>query len=396
MKGTPGFVGDRLKEAREARGLTATALSDLLAVTRQAVSLYESCDASPQPDVMQRIANILNLPVSFFLRPINQTNNNAIFFRAQNAATKLDRGRGRSRMKWLYEIVVPYLRQFVTLPEVNLPKIDIPQNPLQLSDDDIENIAIQVRREWGLGDGPISNVVLLLENNGFIVTRINLESPTLDAFSNFPVCFDGTPYIILGADKQSAVRSRFDAGHELGHIILHRNVNERKLRNNSEFKILEQQANRFSSAFLVPMNKFAEDFSLPTLNAFQTMKPKWLVSIGVLIKRTYDLGFIPDEHYRKLWINYNQRGWRKEEPLDDKLPVERPLVLRRIFNLITEEKVRTPEQIIAELPLSRKDIEDLMYLQKGQLTMTLPNIELKDDTDYKSAVEEAERIIKGE
>ena len=56
-------------------------------------------------------------------------------------------------------------------------------------------------------------------------------------------------------------------------------------------------------------------------------------------------------------------------------------------------KVRTPEQLTAELPLSRKDIEDLMYLPKGQLAITLPSIELRDDTDYKSFVEEAERII---
>jgi len=399
MKGTPGFIGERLREAREARGLTAIALSDLLNVSRQAISSYESGESSPQPDMMQEIANKLNLPIAFFLRPINTQNTNAVFFRSQSAANKLDRGRGNSRIKWLYEIVVPYLRKFVSLPEVNLPVLNIPNDPLKLGNDEIENIAIEVRKGWGLGDGPISNIVLLIENNGFIVTRMDLDSPTLDAFSTFPSTIDKTPYVILGADKQSAVRSRFDAGHELGHFILHKNIQTNKLKNTVEFKIIEQQANRFSSAFLVPRSKFANDFSIPSLNAFQTLKYKWLVSIGVLIKRSFDLGFIPEEHYRKLWINYNQRGWRKEEPLDDKLPIEQPLLLPRACKLIIEAKVRTPEQLLAEIPLSSKDVEELLYIPKGYLAPSLPQVELKDakitSNDYKAAVEEAERIIKG-
>ena len=399
MKGTPGFIGERLKEAREARGLTATTLADVLNITKQAISLYESDDISPQPDIMQEIAYKLNLPVAFFLRPQKHDNTNAIFFRALSAANKLDRGRGSSRIKWLYEIVVPYLRQFITFPEVSIPQIDIKKDPLKLTDDDIESIATQVRRQWGLGDGPISNIVLLIENNGFLVTRMDLDSPALDAFSNFPAVFDNTPYIILGNDKQSAVRSRFDAGHELGHIILHRRLEISKLNNSAEFKIIEQQANRFSSAFLVPINKFAKDYSLPTLNAFQTLKPKWLVSIAFLIKRTYDLGFIPDEHYRKLWINYNRRGWRKEEPLDNKLAIEQPLLLHRAFKLIVESKVRTPEQILSELPLSPKDVQDLLNLPNGYLTPTLPEMKLKNEIvsndDCKYAFEEVERILHG-
>lgn len=399
MKGTPGFVGERLKEAREARGLTAIALADLVNISRQAISLYESGEVSPQPDMMQAIADKLNLPIAFFLRPVNKVSTNAVFFRALCAANKLDRGRGNSRIKWLYEIIVPYLRQFVTLPTANLPDIEIPHDPLKLKDDEIEDIAGQVRKAWGLGDGSISNVVLLLENNGFIVTRMDLESPALDAFSHFPALIDRTPYIILGADKQSAVRSRFDAGHELGHLILHRNFDSSRLNNTIEFKLIEQQANRFSSAFLVPRNKFAEDFSLPTLNAFQAMKYVWIVSIGVLIKRAYDLGFIPDEHYRRLWINYNQRGWRKEEPLDDKLPIEQPVLLRRACKMIIEAKARTPEQMLSELPLSAKDVENLMYLPTGHLAPSLPKVELKNvnikKEDYKAAIEEAERIIKG-
>ena len=41
MKGTPGFRGERLKQAREALGLTILSLADMLDVSRQTVSMYE-------------------------------------------------------------------------------------------------------------------------------------------------------------------------------------------------------------------------------------------------------------------------------------------------------------------------------------------------------------------
>lgn len=397
MRGTPGFVGERLREARESRGITATSLADLLSISKQAISLYESGESTPQPDVMEQIARTLNLPSAFFLRPTKVVNHSAIFFRSQAAATKLDRGRGQRRIGWLSSDIVPYFRKFVAFPKPNLPLLSIPDNPLTLSDDDIEEIAVDVRNKWSLGSGPISNIVLLIENNGFIVSRMDLGASSLDAFSTF-VFEDSTPYVVLGADKQSAVRSRFDTAHEIGHSILHRTLKQDRLNDAHIFKLIEQQANRFASAFLVPRDKFAEDFSLPTLDAFLTLKNKWLVSVGMLIKRAFDLGFIADEHYRRLWINYNRRGWRREEPLDSKLPIEQPVLLRRACKLVIESKVRTPEQILMELPLNPKDIEDLTYLPHGYFNPSLPRVELREDCqsdDYRSALDEVDRIIKG-
>ncbi|HJX70001.1 MAG TPA: ImmA/IrrE family metallo-endopeptidase, partial [Dehalococcoidia bacterium] len=291
----------------------------------------------------------------------------------------------------------PYLRQFVSFPRVNFTLLPVPNNPLQLSSDDIEELAVELRKKWGLGEGPISNVVLLLENNGCFVTRMGLDAPVLDAFSTYS-SLDNTPYIILGADKKSAARSRFDASHECGHLVLHREFQLDRLKNPADFKLIEEQANRFASAFLVPRRKFAEDFSVPTLDAFQSLKGKWLVSIGMLIMRAFDLRFISEDHYRRLWINYNRRGWRKEEPLDDRLPIEQPVLLRRACKLIIEAKVRTPEQLLADIPLSPKDIEELLYVPRGYLAPALPAVSLKNtisDDDSKLAVEEVERLIKG-
>ena len=64
--GTPNFVGERLKEAREARGLTGDALGDVVGVGRASISQYETGKVSPQFDVLSKLASVLKMPVPFF------------------------------------------------------------------------------------------------------------------------------------------------------------------------------------------------------------------------------------------------------------------------------------------------------------------------------------------
>ena len=396
MKGSPGFIGERLRQAREARGLTAISLAELLGISRQAVSLYETGTVTPQPDILFQIADKLHLPVSFFLTAINKTNTKPVFFRSLSAAAKIDRGRGDTKLEWLMGLVLPYLRRMISFPEVNIPP-SISQDVMSISQHDIEEIAANTRRYWGLGDGPISNIVLLLENNGVIVVRTNLSSPALDAFSTWNT-IDNTPYVILGSDKGSPTRSRFDAAHELGHLILHRNIDKAKLNNTHLFKLIEQQANHFASAFLVPPEALAEDYIIPTLDALLILKERWRVSVGMLIMRITNLGFITEEHEKRLWINYNRRGWKKSEPREDRVPIENPVLLERACRLIIEENVKTTQNILDEIPLSPSDIEELMNLEDGflkpsQPVLSLRNVHLASAAEYKDAIEEVENIL---
>jgi transcriptional regulator with XRE-family HTH domain len=78
--GSPGFVGQRLREAREARELTAVALADLIGVTRQAVSQYENGLQTPAPEVMRRITEVVRLPYHFFLAPPSPEERDLIFY----------------------------------------------------------------------------------------------------------------------------------------------------------------------------------------------------------------------------------------------------------------------------------------------------------------------------
>lgn len=372
MIGTHGFCGERLAQAREARGLTATALSEMIGVKKANISQYEHGKQSPSRDVMERIATVLNQPMSFFLRAVTPVGEDSIWWRAMSSATKSARSRAHARFSWLTEIVA-YLSDYLDFPAVNLPVFQVPSDVQVITSGLIEEVAYECRRYWKLGDGPIADAVLLLENNGVIVSRGDLLAENLDAFSHW--CEDSErPYVFLGADKESAVRSRHDAAHELGHLILHRSVNRKVIRNAKLFRLVEDQAHRFASAFNLPARGFADQLWSPTLDAFLALKPHWKVSIAAMVMRCEQLGILSEEQSRRTWINLSRRGWNKEEPLDDRLLPERPRLLRRSVELLVNEGIKTAEQIVTDLAINASDIESLTCLDHGYLTGEAPDV----------------------
>ena len=104
------------------------------------------------------------------------------------------------------------------------------------------------RIEWGLGTGPLSNVVGLLESKGVAVCRYEFAEEQIEAFSfwNGP-----RPFIFLSSDKNSAARARFDAAHELGHLILHRWIGSEEIEDPKVLKEVEREANRFVAVGIV-------------------------------------------------------------------------------------------------------------------------------------------------
>jgi hypothetical protein len=90
--------------------------------------------------------------------------------RDKSTSGSLVRVRAARRYQWLREII-RYVRSFVDLPALDFPPVDVLEDPNYLTPDRIEEIATATRRHWNLGDGPISNLVMLLENKGVIVVR---------------------------------------------------------------------------------------------------------------------------------------------------------------------------------------------------------------------------------
>ena len=359
--GTKGFYGDRLREAREARSLTGVALAELAGVSTAVISQYERGSRTPQPVVLEQIADKLNLPVAFFLRAPDDDEEGVLFFRSHSGTTKMARRREVRRFQWHVQIE-RFLRSYALLPEVDFPKL-YTGDPLALRDEDLEELAASLRKQWQLGDEPIPDLVEHLEAMGAIVSRCELGAVTLDAYSGWK---DDVPHIILGADKMAAVRSRFDAAHELCHLTLHGSVPSNVLNSSTGLKELERQAHLFAGAFLLPPKTFAGDIVIPMLDSLLSIKPRWGVSVGAMIQRARTLELISPEQQQRMWISYRRR-WGRREPYDADLPIEAPTTLRAAFELLRDARVGTAGEMRVALPYAATDIEQLAGLPRGFL-----------------------------
>jgi hypothetical protein len=210
-----------------------------------------------------KFSEALGRSPAFFLNagPLFGSGLGTRFFRSAGHRTNRLNDSLDVRLKWLWEITSA-LSEVVRFPVPNIPSLaritgdgfDLPE---------IELIATKTRRHWGLGDGPIANTVALLETQGVILSRFSMGSEEVDAFSCW---ISGCPFIVLGAGKQSAVRSRFDAAHELGHLILHRDISQEDLENPKMRARLEKEANQFAGAFLLPRTSLLGEFYSTRIN----------------------------------------------------------------------------------------------------------------------------------
>ncbi len=344
--GTPGFIGNRLIEAREAREVSTSALADLLQISRQVVYAYEKGTRTPSPDVMTKIADLLGQPVSFFLESDVPSPVTPVFFRSRKAALKTQRLKAKRYQQWAAELATR-LSTDVDLPDPSLPPA-YAGDFRGLSMDVIEELAMAARTHWRMGAAPVPNMVRLLESSGVITVRLDLEADDLDGLSAW---FSDRPIVVLVSNKGSAVRSK------------------------AAFDLVEVQAHRFAAAFLLPSESFADECVSFSLDTFRVLKERWKVSIGMMIQRAWQLGFISDQQRTRLFVNRAQRGWTRREPLDDQLPLERPEVLAMALGLLVED--RGLDAVLAAQRIGVSDISRLAGVSPQELAgRTAPVVRL--------------------
>lgn len=359
-----GFVGQRLTEARRARGVAASDLASMVEVSAQSLSKYENGHQTPRHETVDRLATTLGLPHRYFFRAAAAVDSRPVFWRSKWTAQSVDLERAAVRLEWLKE-TVDYLGGFFDFPTLSLLKLDVPE-PLRITTDFLEQAATTVRQEWGVRRGPLPDIIEKVEDSGVLVSRIHVRAEKVDAFSQWSDRF-GIPFIVLSRDKASAVRQRFDTLHELAHILLHQRVTREQLNNRAIYKLLEGQAHEFASLMLLPEKDFLDELFAPTLDGMLSLKERWGVSVGAMIMRCKSLDLLDDLSAKRMWMNYTRRGWRKGEPFDGKMEKEAPYLIRRSFELLIGEKVQSVADISNALPFPLEDLEELADLEPGTL-----------------------------
>ncbi|MCY8579347.1 ImmA/IrrE family metallo-endopeptidase [Bacillus haynesii] len=365
LKRFSSIVPERIKMGREARGLTTREFAEMIGVSHQMISKYEKGQSIPGSQVLDKMVKELNLPFRFFLKTKKAAGEDkTVFFRSRAVSSVKLKKIHEIKLEWLKEIQY-YLEDILDFPKVNFPNLINQKNFFQpVHFEEIDELAMTLRKFWNLNEGPISNLLLLLEKNGVIISKVNFSDIKIDACSEWDE--NGRPFILLGNNKQSSSRTRFDLAHELGHLILHRYIKKSEFNNKQIYKRIEEEADRFASAFLMPRSSFIEEFVGSSLDFFVLMKKRWKVSIQALVYRASDLGLISDYQKSYLWRQISSKGWRKSEPFEE-LIVEEPVVLKQAFELIINHEVKSKGQLVDDLSLNREDIEELSNVEKGFL-----------------------------
>lgn len=334
------FNPSRLTLARRRRGLKKSKLADAAGLDARTVTAYEAGEFAPDPPRLARLGEVLRFPVAFFQGDdLEEPTPDIASFRAMSkmTAAKRDMALGAGALALaLNEWIVARFE----LPAADLPDLSREPNP--------EAAAMALRRIWGLGELPVKNVVHLLESRGVRVYTLAVDALEVDAFSMWR---DGTPFVFLNTHK-SAEHSRFDAAHELGHLVMHRH-------GPPSGQQAEAEANAFASAFLMPRaSVLAHAPRLTTVDHLLPLKKMWTVSVAALAYRLHTLGVLSDWHYRMLFIEIGKRGYRTKEP--EEAPREISMVLAKVFAALREDGV-TRQDVADELQILVDEIDQLVF-----------------------------------
>jgi len=313
------FNRGRLIIARQRRQLSKKELAEKAKVSQVTLTRIETgLTEDPEEATISALASALNYPVEFFyLDDCEVLQTESASFRSLSSLTAKQRDAALAAASLAFEFSDWVSNRF------NLPPSDI----VDLRHEDPRAAAGALRRCWGLGSKPVLNLINVLEAKGVRVFSLSERNKNVDAFS----CWRGkTPFIFLNTFK-SAERSRFDAAHEIGHLVMHRHgvAGDRNL---------EKEADQFAAAFLVP----PEDLicHLPSVGSVSQLvsgKKRWGVSVAALARNLFEAGLVSDWHYRELCKRISALGYRTKEPAP--MAREGSMLWRKVFEFLWKDRV---------------------------------------------------------
>lgn len=336
------FNPSRLKLARTRRQLTFKALAEKVGLTPRMVSEYEKkyCEHVPPEQTINAFSVALGYPEKFFFisEDVEEVSPETVSFRSLKSmkAAQQHAAIGAGSIALL---INGYFESNFNLPPVNIP---------DLRGVDPEAAAEALRELWKIGSQSISNMIHLLELHGVRVFSLSENTQAVDAFSFWK---DGVPFAFLNTQK-SGERSRFDAAHELGHLILHRH-------GIPQGKDIEAEADQFAAHLLMPRKTvIAHANRYLSLEDIIKLKQHWKVSAMALIMQMKNVGAITEWHHRNLIIEASKKGLRTKEI--NAIERESSLLISKLLSSLKEEGTSI-KTLASHLSLPLEEVANLLF-----------------------------------
>lgn len=334
----PAFSGARLRLARESKGMTQAQLADAAStstslISAPSVSQMEAGRSRPDAVTLVHFAEALEHPVAFFVGAKGEIPDNAdalVYWRRLTSTPARERRRAAAFARYASLLLDAAEKYGVEIAALTLPSHELHEDATIKA---AEQAARETREMLDLGLDPLPDVVGAIERAGVIVIRApnGTFDERIDAFSTTDTT---RPLVVLGADKDDWNRSRFDAAHEAGHVVMHRH----STRPHGQ-KWEEAQAHAFAAEFLMPAEAIERD--LPRkfdVGEYLALKQYWGVSIQALVRRARDLGRLSQAAYVSAQKRMSVWGWRTAngEP-GLRRPLEQPSALATVIRSLEKD-----------------------------------------------------------
>ena len=329
---------DRVELVRLRLGLTKIGFAKALGVDRKTLQRFEAGTHDLNPQCIDKLVEISDYPKEFFEKDEFQyPDARAVSFRSLRSLTAMSRNAALAAGALAFELD-DLINDRFELPKHSLPRLNnhMPADAAQA-----------LRAYWGIGERPIGNMINMLESHGVRVFSLSEETRHLDAYSFWR---NDRPYVFLNTIK-TPEHSRFDAAHELGHLIMHQH-------GGPSHRSAEDEAYTFASAFLMPPADLRAH--LPVVRGLKDLlegKQRWRVSAAALAYTLHKQGVISDWHYRGYCIELNKYG-RANEPYG--IEPEISQVWQKILTDLWRQG-KTISHIASDLKIPERELSNLLF-----------------------------------
>lgn len=313
-------VGKWIEIARISRGLTQQDLADNVVNLKQSnLSKMEKGLLKTPTKTLERIAEALHYPVSFFNDRTVRTPISTCYFRKRVSIPKKE----KDLLFAKFDIIrrsIDCLLSNVELPDLKIQALG--------EEDSISPVgaADYTRRVLGVGNGPIKDIINILERNGIVIYEIDNISGKFDGIT---LMTDTGNIVIIINKSLSNDRKRFTIAHELGHYVLHF-----KSHFIDDARDTEREANIFASEFLFPNHEATRVLSNLKLGDLGLIKSQWLISKAAIIYRAKELGLITDQKKKYFMIELSRNGERRVE--NGTVYIDSPRIIKQAIEVYKE------------------------------------------------------------
>ena len=313
-------------------------------VSTTAVERYENAVMFPEnSSILVTLAEALNTNVDNLTRQFTIRIDKDFSFRKKS---KL----GKKRIDVVKMKVQQCIEKYVEIENItgDEPKFDAFFNNIVVKKaEDARLVANELRKKWNLGDGPISQPMVMLEEHGVKVIEVE-EDPEL--FDGTSTIVEGLPVVVLNKCESfspeskhtfSPERRNLTLFHELGHQIMN-------IPDDVSDKEKENLCNVFANEMLIPSKTFLNIFGMRrqaiTIVELKDVQRTFGISARALMMKAYQLGVINKSRYVGFCIKMNDpANERLRKTLDgSSMPAEHTSRYERlVFRALSSETITT-------------------------------------------------------